>query len=142
MKNVRVGGRSPQTPDRFRGLDNEELIMTIATVGSGQESSGVITLNSASPGLVFYQNGVGSQTFIKDDIGLPLLNDPVRIAETVRRNEVDGTFHSVGWTATLISDVTMYVLLAIFIAVLALGLVVVPDESFMLDDPISFARGE
>ena len=115
--------------------------MTIATVGSGQESSGVITLNSASPGLVFYQNGVGGRTFVKDDIGLPLLNDPVRIAETVRRNEVDRTFHSGGWTATQISDVAIYVLLATFIAVLALASVVVRDNDHMLDDPISFDRG-
>jgi hypothetical protein len=74
----------------------------IATVESGQESSGVITPNSASPGLIFYQNSVGGRTFIEDDICLPLLNDPVRIAETVRRNEVDGTFRSGGWTATLV----------------------------------------
>jgi len=141
MKNIELG-YGPQISDRFRDLHNEELVMTIATVGSGQESGGVITLNSASPGLILYQSSVGSPTFIKDDICLPLLNDPVRIAETIRRNEVDSTFHSVGWTATLISDVTIYVLLAIFIAALALNLVVVPDKSFMLDDPISFARGE
>jgi len=116
--------------------------MAIATVGSGQESSGVITLNSASPGLILYQSSVGSPTLIKDDICLPLLNDPVRVVGTIRRNEVYSTFHSGGWTATLISDVTIYVLLAIFTAVLALTLVVVPDKSFMLDDPISFARGE
>ena len=115
--------------------------MTIATVGSGQESSGVITLNSASPGLVFYQNSGGGRTFVKDDICLPLLNDPVRNAETVRRNEVDSTFRSSGWTATLISDVAIYVLLAIFIAMLALALVVVRDNDHMLDDPISFDRG-
>ncbi len=114
--------------------------MAIATVGSGQESSGVIRLNSASPGLILYRSSVASPAFIKDDIYLPLLNDPVRIVEIARRNEVDSTVHSECRTDVLISDVTVYFLLAIFVAVLALALVVVPDTVFMLDDPISFAR--
>ena len=79
--------------------------------------------------------------FVKDDIYLPLLNDPVRIAEIARRNEVDRHGPQRCRTAMQISDVAIYVLLAIFVAVLALALVVVRDNDHMLDDPISFDRG-
>ena len=110
--------------------------MTTDTVGSSQESINAMLLDSGDPGLVLYQNSVVGPTFIKTDTCLPLLSSPARITETVCRSAVEGAFPSD------VSDLVICVLLAVFTVVLVLALVVVPDNGLMLDDPISFARGE
>jgi hypothetical protein len=107
------------------------VVVTTVTVASGQESGCAISLDGGAPGLILYQNSIVRPTFVKDEVCLTPLSG----------REVEGAFPSVSRTATLVGDLTIYVLLAIFALMLMLALVVVPDSSLMLDDPISFARG-
>jgi hypothetical protein len=116
--------------------------MTTGMVASGEESSGVATLNSGGAGLILYQSGVARTKLIDDDVRLPPLPDYfARIAETVCGGDFEGAAHSEAGSATLVGDFVIYLLLAIFLVMLVLALVVVPDNGLMLSDPIGFARG-
>jgi hypothetical protein len=122
-------------PDRFQDLHKEELVMTTDMVECGQDSSGVTTLNRGAAE-VSRRSSIARSTMIKDDIYLPLNNAPGS-AEIVPRNKLESISHHMP-----IGDLTIYVLLISFIAVLALALVTVRHNDHMLDDPISFDRGE
>jgi hypothetical protein len=109
--------------------------MTTDTVEFGQDSSGFTTLNSGAAG-VSYRSSIVRSTMIKDDIYVPL-NDALGSVEIVPKNKAESIFQHVPS-----GDLTIYVLLISFIAVLALALVTVRHNDHMLDDPISFDRGE